>query len=125
MYILEWFMAEKDESLAIEAMNTAMGAVSTIAALAGFSVAALTLMVAVFALLGWAALAKMARTKAATVANTAVNAYIKSPQFARMLERKVAREVAMRMRTEQIAENTDPDDADPFPEASLKEEDDR
>lgn len=120
-----WVAATVDAPSSQDAVNLAVSAVSTISTVAAFVMATLGLLVALFALVGWAVIAKGARNKAAEIAENHSRNYISSPEFAKLLEQLVATEVAARARSSQVSASADPDDTDPFPEADLREEDDR
>lgn len=100
---------------AIEAYEVAVSAISTIGATAAWSIGFLTALVAIVAVVGWLALWKMTQNRANQVARRVVDDYLKSEDFSKELEKRVAAESAVQRRATSVTPDTNGDDADPFP----------
>lgn len=104
-----------------EVDQQAMSAVSTVMATANVTLVVLAVAIAIFALVGWGVIGKMAKRNAERIANRRFNEYIDTEKFAKIMQSRIDAAVASQWQ-ESLLENgltegpKAQDDVAPFPD---------
>lgn len=105
---------------ALEASQTAIDAIGAISSIASIALTVLGIGVAIIALWGFVSITRAAKATASKIANSRVEAYIKTEEFDRLVREKIELSIKERWSSSVVAsriveESSADDEAQPFP----------